>query len=224
MYGSQKRILQHGEAWNLQMDGYIISLILDKNPKDYQMTKKLLEIERKRQLTGDAKELIKQLRELGFELQSNLREIDTYYSRPDVDFMQTVECLRIRQRDGFAEVTYKPATTAATHTENDVIIKPETNLPIQPGDAAIAKQLLANLGMVQLVEVNKYRRSFQSSDFPQATVAIDEIKDAGTFVEVEVLSDDETSSLAMISDIETKLGLESAEVITRPYRDICMGL
>ena len=192
--------------------------------KGHQMTRKLLEIERKRQLTGDAKELIKQLRELGFELQSNLHEIDAYYSRPDVDFMQTVECLRIRQRDGFAEVTYKPATTAATHTKNNVIIKPETNLPIQPGDAATAKQLLANLGMVQLVEVNKYRRSFQSSDFPQATVTIDEIKNTGTFVEVEVLSDDETSALAMISDIEAKLGLESAEVVTRPYRDICMGL
>ena len=188
------------------------------------MTKKLLEIERKRQLTGDAKELIKQLQDLGFELQSNLREIDTYYSRSDVDFIQTVECLRIRQRDGFAEVTYKPATTTATHTANDVIIKPETNLPIQPGDAAIAKQLLANLGMTQLVEVNKYRRSFQSSDFPQATVAIDEIKDAGTFVEVEVLSDNETGALAMISEIETKLDLDSAEVVTRPYRDICMGL
>ena len=188
------------------------------------MTKKLLEIERKRQLTDDSKELIKRLQDLGFELQSNLHEIDTYYSRPDVDFMQTVECLRIRQRDGFAEVTYKPATTAATHTENDVIIKPETNLPIQPGDAAIAKQLLANLGMALLVEVNKYRRSFQSPDFPKVTVAIDEIKNAGTFVEVEVLSDDKTSALAMINDIETKLGLESAEVVTRPYRDICMGL
>ena len=78
--------------------------------------------------------------------------------------------------------------------------------------------------MAQLVEINKYRRLFQSSDFPQATVAIDEIKDAGTFVEVEVLSDNETDALAMISDIEAKLGLESAEVVTRPYRDICMGL
>ena len=191
--------------------------------KGYQMTKKLLEIERKRQLTGNIEELIEQLQNIGFELKGNLREIDTYYSRPDVDFMQTVECLRIRQRDSFAEVTYKPATTAATHTENNVIIKPETNLPIQPEDAATAKQLLTNLGIVQLVEVNKCRRSFQSSDFPQATVAIDEIKDAGTFVEVEVLSDDETSALIMISEIETKLGLDSMEIVTRPYRDICMG-
>jgi len=198
--------------------------VLGKSPKGRQMTKKLLEIERKRQLTSDAEELFKQLRELGFELQSNLREIDTYYSRPDVDFMQTVECLRIRQRDGFAEVTYKPATTIATHTKNDVIIKPETNLPIQPRDVAIAKQLLANLGMVKLVEVNKYRRLFQSPNFPKATVAIDEIKNAGTFVEVEVLSDDETGALAMINDIETKLDLSSAEVVTRPYRDILYGV
>ena len=187
------------------------------------MTRKLLEIERKRQLTGDAKELIKRLQDLGFELKSSCHEIDTYYSRPDVDFMKTVECLRIRQRDSFAEVTYKPATNAATHTENNVIIKPETNLPIKPEDVATAKQLLANLGMIQLVEVNKYRRSFQSSDFPQATIAIDEIKDAGTFVEVEVLSDDETSALMTISEIETKLGLDSMEIVTRPYRDICMG-
>ena len=187
------------------------------------MTTKLLEIEHKRRLTSNIEDFIKKLEKFGFELQSKLSEIDTYYSRPDVDFMQTVECLRIRQRDGFAEVTYKPATTTATHTKNDVIIKPETNLPIQPGDAAIAKQLLTSLGMVQLVDVNKYRRSFQSSDFPQATVAIDEIKDAGTFVEVEVLSDDETDALAMINDVETKLGLESAEVVMQPYRDICIN-
>lgn len=187
------------------------------------MTKKLLEIEHKRHLTSNIEDFIKKLEKFGFELQSKLSEIDTYYSRPDVDFMQTVECLRIRQRDSFAEITYKPATTAATHTENNVIIKPETNLPIQPEDTATAKQLLASLGMVHLVEVNKYRRSFQSSDFPQATVAIDEIKGAGTFVEVEVLSDDETGALMTISEIEAKLGLNSMEIVTRPYRDICMG-
>ena len=42
------------------------------------MTKKLLEIERKRQLTGDAKELIKQLQDLGFKPKSSRYEINTY--------------------------------------------------------------------------------------------------------------------------------------------------
>jgi adenylate cyclase class IV len=45
----------------------------------------------------------------------------------------------------------------------------------------------------------------------------------GTLVEVEALSDDETSALMMISEIEIKLGLDSMEIVTRPYRDICMG-
>ena len=65
----------------MQMDGYKCSYLkLDKNPKGHQMTKKLLEIERKRQLTGDAKELIKQLQDLSFEPKSSRHEIDTYYS------------------------------------------------------------------------------------------------------------------------------------------------
>ena len=42
-------------------------------------------------------------------------------------------------------------------------------------------------------------------------------------MEVEVLSDDETSALIMISEIEIKLDLDSMEIVTRPYRDICMG-
>lgn len=54
-------------------------------------------------------------------------------------------------------------------------------------------------------------------------MAIDEIKDAGTFMEVEVLSDDEASALMTISEIEAKLDLDSMEIVTRPYRDICMG-
>lgn len=76
---------------------------------------KLLEIERKQQLADD-KILLLRLQKFNFNLHSEMREIDTYYSRPDVDFMKTVECLRIREREGFCEITYKPATTAETHT------------------------------------------------------------------------------------------------------------
>ena len=64
------------------MDGYKCSYLkLDKNPKGHQMTKKLLEIERKRQLTSNIEELIGRLQDIGFKLQSDFHEIDTYYSR-----------------------------------------------------------------------------------------------------------------------------------------------
>ena len=117
------------------------------------MTKPLIEVERKRIFTGSINTFIATLKTHGFAQTSQLHENDTYYSRPDVDFMQTVECLRVRERDGFAEVTYKPATSQATSTNDGVIMKPETNLSIAPNDTSTAKQLLVNLGMIELTEV-----------------------------------------------------------------------
>ena len=180
------------------------------------------EIERKRQFVGDLEAFIVQLNSQGFSLASETTEIDSYYSRPDVDFMQTVECLRIRQRDDFTEITYKPPTNQRTRTEDGVIVKPETNLPVNPENTAVAKQLLANLGMVKLVEVNKFRRIFKCDDEPGLTIAIDEISGAGVFIETEIISEDKELALRRIEDIEARIGVQEFEIITRPYRDICM--
>ncbi len=182
------------------------------------------EIERKRQFVGDLEAFIAQLGSQGFFLAGETTEIDTYYSRPDVNFMQTVECLRVRQRDGFTEITYKPPTNQRTHTEDGIIVKPETNLPVSPENAAVAKQLLANLGMVKLVEVNKFRRIFKCDGEPGLTIAIDEISGAGVFIETEIISEDKESALRRIEDIEVQIGVDRLEVVTRPYRDICMGI
>ena len=48
------------------------------------------EIERKRKFLGDLEEFIAQLDSQGFFLAGKTTEIDTYYSRPDVDFMQMI--------------------------------------------------------------------------------------------------------------------------------------
>lgn len=45
------------------------------------------EIERKRKFVGDLEGFIAQLGSQGFFLAGETTEIDTYYSRPDVDFM-----------------------------------------------------------------------------------------------------------------------------------------
>lgn len=182
------------------------------------------EIERKRQFVGDLEAFIVQLNSQGFSLASETTEIDSYYSRPDVDFMQTVECLRVRRRDDFAEITYKPPTNQRTHTEDGIIVKPETNLPVSPENITAAKQLLANLGMVKLVEVNKFRRIFKCDDEPGLTIAIDGISDAGVFIETEIISEDKESALRRIEDIEARIGAEGFKVVTRPYRDICMDI
>ncbi|SDX97031.1 hypothetical protein SAMN05216215_10183 [Saccharopolyspora shandongensis] len=54
-----------------------------------------MEVERKRELPShiNPQALINRLVQIGFRDDGHLVEIDTYYSRPDVDFMETVECL-----------------------------------------------------------------------------------------------------------------------------------
>ncbi|QCT40695.1 class IV adenylate cyclase [Candidatus Saccharibacteria bacterium oral taxon 488] len=182
------------------------------------------EIERKRKFAGNLEVFIAQLSSQGFSLVDETTEIGSYYSRSDVDFMQTVECLRVRQRNDFAEITYKPPTNQRTRTEDGVIVKPETNLPVNPENAAVAKQLLTNLGMVKLVEVNKFRRIFKYDDEPGLTIAIDEISGAGVFVETEIISEDKELALRQIEDVEARIGVQEFEIITQPYRDICMDI
>lgn len=63
-----------------------------------------IEVERKREL-ADPAALKARLIAAAYHEAGTSIEVDTYYSRPDRDFMETVECLRVRQRDGFAEVT-----------------------------------------------------------------------------------------------------------------------
>ena len=186
------------------------------------MTKLLIEVERKRIFTGSINTFIATLKTHGFAQTSQLHENDTYYSRPDVDFMQTVECLRVRERDGFAEVTYKPATSHATSTNDGVIMKPETNLSIAPNSAATAKQLLANLGMIELVTVTKFRRTFTSAAYPNTVVAIDEIMDVGTFIETEVTLADKAVALQTVDKLERLLDIDTLPLATKPYRDMCM--
>ena len=186
------------------------------------MTKLLIEVERKRTFTGNVDTFIATLRAYGFTQANQLHENDTYYSRPDVDFMQTVECLRVRERDGFAEVTYKPATSQATSTNDGVIMKPETNLSIAPNDTATAKQLLVNLGMIELVTVTKFRRAFTSAAYPNTVIAIDEIIDVGTFIETEVTLADKAAALQTINELERLLDIDTLPLATKPYRDMCV--
>ena len=184
----------------------------------------VLEVERKRTFTGNVDTFIATLRAHGFAQTSQLHENDTYYSRPDVDFMQTVECLRVRELDGFAEVTYKPATSHATSTNDGVIMKPETNLSIAPNDTATAKQLLVNLGMIELVTVTKFRRIFTSAAYPSTVIAIDEIANVGTFIETEVTLADKAVALQTVDKLERLLDIDTLPLATKPYRDMCMKI
>ncbi|WP_112468626.1 class IV adenylate cyclase [Streptomyces triticisoli] len=189
------------------------------------MDGKVIEVERKRRLPGTGGRLTELLMKLGWQAAETVTEVDTYYSRPDVDFMETVECLRVRRRGDFAEVTYKPPSTSATHRADDVISKPETNLLLaDAGQAAMADQLLEAVGMRLLVRVEKHRTSFRHQDESEVTVSIDTVADLGVFVETEVLSADPVAAAAVVERVEKELGITDCPTVDLPYRDLAMSV
>ncbi|WP_282696845.1 class IV adenylate cyclase [Streptomyces sp. CC208A] len=178
-----------------------------------------IEVERKRELTMPSGELEKRLRDLGYENAGTSTETDVYYSRPDVDYMATVECLRVRRRGDRTEITYKPPTTRHTHRADDVIAKPETDLVLSGGQALQAEALLTAIGMVELVRVLKHRTTYRLGD---VTVTLDEVAGAGVFAETEILSADPDRAARLLDEAEARLGLVACPTVALPYRDLVM--
>jgi adenylate cyclase class 2 len=184
----------------------------------------MIEVERKRRLPDGGERLAALLAEVGWEAGEPVTEVDTYYSRPDVDFMETVECLRVRRRGDFAEVTYKPASTSATHRVDGVISKPETNVLLSGADQApLADQMLEAVGMRRLVRVEKRRTAYRHPDHADVTVSIDSVAGVGTFVETEVLSVDAVAAAGIVERVEKELDVVDCPTVDLPYRDLAMG-
>lgn len=184
-----------------------------------------IEVERKRRLPDDGAQLAGLLVELGWEASEPVTEVDTYYSRPDVDFMVTVECLRVRRRGEFSEITYKPASTEATHRADDVISKVETNVVLQSaGQAQLADQLLASIGMRQLVRVEKHRVAYRNPEHPEVTVSIDSVDGVGTFVETEVISAEAIAAAELVEQVEKQIEVLDHPTVDLPYRDLAISV
>lgn len=153
----------------------------------------------------------------GFMALDEIYQKDIYFSRPDVDFMKTKECLRIRVEDKRIEITYKPPTTALMH-ESGAIWKQEINVAVK--SEVDARNLFLAIGSVELCTVEKRRTEFKKGNL---TAAFDKITGVGEFIELEILSEGEDSSaITAIESLATQLGLQDSDVVTLPYRDLCM--
>ncbi|WP_190813034.1 class IV adenylate cyclase [Saccharopolyspora pogona] len=182
----------------------------------------LIEVERKRELVDGGEAVKARLTELGYREAGAFVEVDTYYSPQHVDYLATVECLRVRRRDGWAEITYKPASDAKTHSATSVISKPETDVVLWDADQAeAANRLMSCIGMVTLARVEKARTQYRHPSRVDVTIAVDVISGLGTFVETEVSADGaDGDRVALLEEVERQLGLTACMVVTLPYRDL----
>ncbi|MEU2429625.1 class IV adenylate cyclase [Streptomyces sp. NPDC007861] len=182
----------------------------------------LVENERKRDASDCAALLPARLEALGYRRTGSHVETDDYYSRPDVDYLKTVECLRVRTRDGFCEITYKPPTKDAP--ADGTVSKVETNVRLNGRDQAEnARQLLIAIGMVFLTRVAKHRTSYTHPDLEEVTVAVDDLEDVGVFVEVEAVTADPADATRLLDSMEESLELVDCPPVLIPYRDLVLN-
>ncbi|MCQ4040886.1 class IV adenylate cyclase [Streptantibioticus rubrisoli] len=187
------------------------------------MPGKLVEVERKRQLPDGGEHLEALLANLGWQAGPSVAEVDTYYSRPDVDYLETMECLWVRQRGESTEITYKPASDDGARGATHMVSGPETNLVLGPGQAATAEEMLVRIGMRLLVRLEKTRTVYRHPAYREVVVAIDTVAGVGSFVEVEVLSADADDAAELVGQVEEQLDLLDCPAVDLPYRDLALS-
>ncbi|MCI0492481.1 MAG: class IV adenylate cyclase [Planctomycetes bacterium] len=165
------------------------------------------EVEQKHRV-DDPDLLVKRLAKRGATLACEVVQSDQYFSHPARDFAQTDEAMRIRTVGTVSFVTYKgPKLDTTTKTRREI------ELPLDPNDAGGGRfaELLHALGFVPVAVVRKERRSFHvACGECEVHGALDTVAGLGTFVELELMADDD--------------GLEAAKkVIASLAEDLDLG-
>ena len=115
-------------------------------------------------------------------------QVDTYFNHPCRDFGQTDEALRLRQVGERNFVTFKgPKLDSTTKTRREIEIK------LAAGETAAgeAVEMLEALGFAKVAQVRKHRveLTVRWADRDIA-VAMDQVADLGSFVELELIADE----------------------------------
>jgi len=169
------------------------------------------EVEQKSPVT-DMAAVEAKLAALGATIESCQSQIDHYYAHPARDFARTDEALRIRRTDRDSCITYKgPKVDQTTKTRREI----ELPLATEEGQVAAWESLLEALGFTLVGEVCKHRRKAAVEwQGRRVEVALDEVVELGSFVELELCVDEEDdleSAKARIASLAAALGLSRSE-------------
>ncbi len=115
------------------------------------------------------------LRELGAVEEKQKHQIDEYYNHPSRDTRKTKEYIRLRYKPGSKQGVF------AYHVNLQDGVNREHEVSVD--DIAVFKQILSGFGFPILGVIDKQRKVYSLDSF---TITIDEVKDIGNFVEIEV--------------------------------------
>jgi adenylate cyclase class 2 len=123
---------------------------------------------------------LKKVKALGARFLEAEHHQDLYFNAPDRDFRLTDEALRIRIKDGKANLTYKGRKLDAS-TKSRLELKTDIH------DPEALKQILVALGFTPSGEVRKTRTKYVLGEL---IFALDEVEGLGSFLEIEVSAQD----------------------------------
>jgi adenylate cyclase class 2 len=162
-----------------------------------------------------------ELGRLGATVSDRQEERDLYFRHPSRDFARTDEALRVRRTGESNFLTYKgPKIDATTKTRQEI------DLPLPPGESAADAWggLLQALGFTPVAEVRKLRRKAHVVWHErEVEISLDEVDRVGTFVELELVVDEDQLDAARrcIAALADRLGLERSE--RRSYLELLLA-
>ncbi|WP_440069735.1 class IV adenylate cyclase [Streptosporangium sp. OZ121] len=181
------------------------------------MNMSLLEVEIRYQLAPEDESGIEhRLTDSGFEERTVERQVDTYFTSRHKDFIETEECLRIRQEGSRELITWKPPSTDEMKTA-DEFWKEEIDLDVT-GNSDVAFRLLSRLDFVKYCVVDKTRRIFVNDLGVEA--GLDQVAGVGVFLELEVKTSDVEEARTLLRSTAESLGLDPRMLVRVPYRDL----
>ncbi|MCM2466831.1 class IV adenylate cyclase [Methanoculleus oceani] len=142
----------------------------------------------------------------GVQMARRQRERDVYYNAPHRDFGQTDEALRVRYDDTGFTVTYKGPRVRVGSAK----AREEFNLKVASGETL--EGILSRLGFRLAATVSKMREFYEMGD---VTVTLDDVEGLGTFIEIEILTEDDKEDAAdRIGVIAKELGVDGPPIYT----------
>jgi adenylate cyclase class 2 len=151
------------------------------------------------------------LANLNLSISSPQAETDLYFAHPSRDFAKTDEALRLRRKGDANYITYKGRKIDATTKT-----RREIELLLGTGNDSFQswKNLLEAVGFRPVAEVHKSRRK-AAIPWQGRTVeaSLDEVQGVGTFVEFELVADEQEVAQAKecIVSLAQSLGLTEGE-------------
>ncbi|WP_292491384.1 class IV adenylate cyclase [Methanoculleus sp. 10] len=165
----------------------------------------MLEVEAKFAIR-DPGEIRARLNRQGVQMARKQQEHDVYYNAPHRDFAKTDEALRVRYDDAGATVTYKGPKVRVGSAK----AREEFNLAVASGDTLEA--ILSRLGFQRAAGVSKTREFYEIGP---VTVTLDDVEGLGSFVEIEILTEDGQEDAARrIGAIAKGLGVDGPPIYT----------